>query len=223
MGDELHVILPVTITNVGEALNTPICRVSNASGADVTENYNILCMDGKLTVLPRTLVIETASQTKEYDGTPLQNHTYYFLSESDLLEGHRVESVMFPEQSYIVNVGVLSNEIASVKIVDESGNDVSYNYELQPRLGELSITPRPITVRSGSAAKDYDGTPLTCDEFSIVSITQPISGHTVEVALSGERTEVGESENVFAEVQILDARPYDYMHMRSLLIAVKCC
>ena len=203
-GHSFFVENPTKLTNVGEEENRILVVIRDENGVDVTRNYEIIKITGDLKVLPRNLVIETASQTKEYDGTPLQNHTYYLPSPSDLLEGHRVENVTFPEHSSITNAGILTNEFASVRIVDGEGNDISRNYEILPRFGELSVTPRPLTIRSGSAAKDYDGTPLTCSDYRIVSITQPIDGHTLEAALSGERTEVGESPNYFAEILILD-------------------
>ena len=58
--------------------------------------------------------------------------------------------------------------------------------------------------RSGSKSAVYTGQKLTCDDYEIVSETQPVEGHGVHVVVSGERTEVGESPNTIAEVIVTD-------------------
>ena len=70
--------------------------------------------------------------------------------------------------------------------------------------GDIIVTPRPIKIRTPDAVKDYDGEPLTNENWEIVSITKPIDNHLLEVAVSGTRIDVGTSENFIAEVKITD-------------------
>ena len=54
----------------------------------------------------------------------------------------------------------------------------------------------------GSAEKGYDGTPLTCDEYEVVSMTKVADGQTLTVIISGTATFVGTVANTIAEVII---------------------
>ena len=62
--------------------------------------------------------------------------------------------------------------------------------------GSLTITPRSITLTSGSAEKEYDGTPLTNGTVT-VSGDGFVEGEGAAYDVTGSQTEVGESENTF--------------------------
>ena len=51
--------------------------------------------------------------------------------------------------------------------------------------------------------KEYDGTELTCDTFTITFGTLA-EGHTIEVVIEGKITEVGTTENILKEVRIFN-------------------
>ena len=61
--------------------------------------------------------------------------------------------------------------------------------------GKITISPAPVTVKTGSAQKPYDGTPLTNAEAAITGLR---NGETAEVTATGSQTEVGESDNTCA-------------------------
>jgi predicted small lipoprotein YifL len=69
------------------------------------------------------------------------------------------------------------------------------NYEVSEDLGTLTVTPASVTVTTGSAEKEYDGTPLTSDEASISGL---VNGETAAVTATGSITEVGSTANTYS-------------------------
>ena len=57
-----------------------------------------------------------------------------------------------------------------------------------------TIDPRPVTLTSGSATKEYDGTPLTNDTVTAKGF---VKGEGATYNVTGTQTQVGSSENVF--------------------------
>ena len=194
-----------TITKAGQATNTVTVLITDGQDVNVTRNYDITYKEGTLTVEPLLIVVSTASGIKEYDGTPLYLPQYAIVSEQQLLAGHTVsEAVMLTAITNVADSPAF-NQISCFTIADGDGLDVTENYRIKYEMGKLVILPREITVRTGSASKFYDGTELTCDAWKIVSLTTLLEGHSMQIAVSGTQTEVGESENITAEEIILDA------------------
>ena len=63
--------------------------------------------------------------------------------------------------------------------------------------GSLTITKRSVTLTSGSAEKEYDGTPLT-DSDVTVGGDGFVDGEGATYTVTGSQTEVGKSDNTFA-------------------------
>ena len=201
-GQTLTLVTTGTITNVGSVDNTFTAYISDGNGTDVTSNYEIEMSVGTLTITPTRIHISTASAIKEYDGTPLTAPIYEIISDTGIQSTHSIQSAVM--SSSITNAGRVTNSFAEFIIVDENGTDVTSNYEITTSYGELIVQPREIVIRTGSASKDYDGEPLSCDEWEIVSITGVLDGHTIEVAVSGMIIESGQIDNVIAETIITD-------------------
>ena len=201
-GHEAVVTVTGTCTEVGNAPNYLTATIVDEGGNDVSGLYEIEYQPGTLAVTPRQLTVVTGSAAKVYDGTPLTCADYTVYANGALLAGHTVTAVTLPVSR--TDAGVSYNTAGEVTVLDKDGNDVSVNYSVYCVAGTLNVLPRTLTVRSGSASKPYDGTPLTCDKWEVTSNTQPLEGHTVSVYVSGTRTEVGESENTVAEVIIMD-------------------
>ena len=201
-GQTERVTFNASLTGVGSIKNEFAAVIYASDGVtDVTFNYDLSCLYGVLEVTPYRISISTYSSVKVYDGTPLSAQNYTVSSENQLIEGHEIDSVTMPSSR--TDAGVEDNLITGIIIVDADGQDVTANYEIDYFFGKLSVSPRPITIRSASDSKEYDGTPLTCGDWEYVSITRPLEDHEVQVAVSGTRTEVGESDNTIAEVLIL--------------------
>ncbi len=196
-GDTLQIHFEPAPAAAGFHPLSPQCRVLNAAGQDVTAKYAIEIQAGTLTVQPRPIWVETADAVKVYDGTPLTQEKWS-VTEGRVVHGHTLIAAVTGSQT---NVGESPNAI-NLQIVDEQGQSVLDNYHLYLATGTLTVTPRPITIQSDSAEKNYDGTPLTCHRYTVVEDILP--KHRIEkAAFTGSQTEVGSSANTFT-VQIVD-------------------
>lgn len=178
-------------TDAGSYENTFTAIVVNEAGQDVTRYYSLSYNYGRMTVDARPIEITTADAQKEYDGTPLSDHTYEITAGS-LVFGHQLKLTSFAEQR---DVGTMENN-AEISVLDESGCDVSANYRITLHSGTLTVEPRPITLRSDSATKQYDGTPLRASNVALVEGSLA-KGHELQFTNQSQQTDVGESKNIF--------------------------
>lgn len=200
-GHTLFVTLTGSQTNAGASDNTMSVTVLNASGNDVTDMYEFVCRPGTLTVNPRRINVVTGSKTKVYDGTPLTCDEWNVVS-GTTLDGDVLTVVPVGSATDVVQ-GRVENA-ATYTVTDSNGGNVTMNYDVVVTRGVLEVLPRKIAIRTGTASKEYDGTPLRCEQWSLVSATELADGHTAEVYLSGEQTFVGKSDNTIAEIIIRD-------------------
>ena len=70
------------------------------------------------------------------------------------------------------------------------------NYSEATATYTLKVTPRPVTITSGSATKMYDGTPLIKHEVTYGG-DKFVDGEGVDITYTGSQTDVGNSENTF--------------------------
>ena len=102
-----------------------------------------------------------------------------------------------------VGVGRNLNKF-EVKLLDANGNDVTANYKITRKYGDLVVDPLVITLKAGDAIKVYDGEALTCSEIELISGAL-VEGHTLEsVEIVGSQKLVGRSENIITYVAIHD-------------------
>ncbi len=85
----------------------------------------------------------------------------------------------------------------------------------------FAITPAPLTVTAGSATKAYDGTPLTCDTYTVEGL-QLNGSRFVGVILTGSQLNVGESDNVpsgglLTDDNMSDISDYDITYVNGTL------
>lgn len=111
--------------------------IRNEEGKDVTGNYDVTTVWGKLTVLKAKLQVRAGSKTKADDGEPLTCDEFFVEPEENVADGEIVDAVIEGEQ---VGVGTSDNVVVSVSITDASGNDKSFNYEITTKDGTLRIT-----------------------------------------------------------------------------------
>lgn len=83
----------------------------------------------------RNITVTAASETKQYDGTPLTNGNA-FISVGSLVSGHRMEWIT---SGSITAAGMTSNDVVSVMIYDKDGNDVTQNYNITTIPGILTV------------------------------------------------------------------------------------
>ena len=199
-GHTLTLTINGSQTEVGESPNTILegsILILDKDGKDITNShYEIILVLGTLKVTKRPITITTADAEKHYDGTPLTKNEY---TVENLLEGHTLTLTINGSQT---EVGESPNTIleGSILILDKDGKDITNShYEITLVLGTLKVIKRPITIITESDWKYYDGTPLTCDKYSVDNL---IETHTISLTVNGSQTEVGESDNTVIKDQI---------------------
>ena len=178
----------------GTSTGSAVFQIKDGSGSDVSANYNISVINGSITVVPRTekqkLTVTIKNAEKEYDGESAASAEYE-ISSGTLLGSDKLVPVSF--EGGITGVG--ESSLKGVFAVKNGESDVTDNYEITVVPGRLVVKPRPITLTAGSDTKEYDGTPLTKNSYSISSGSL-VKGHTLALTISGSQTKVGSSANV---------------------------
>lgn len=207
--NRLDVKVEGSITEIGntDSLITKVV-IFNARGQDVTRNYNVKTVNGKLIVYSSdSIVIETADDQKVYDGSPLKNNNWS-LASGKIPEGCEI----FVEVTgSILNVGTVDNEF-SVVIKDASGNDVTSRYPVVKKCGKLTVQKRSLTIKSESESKTYDGIPLTNDGVSFIlnpKLPELDKNFIFDATVTGSITNIGETPNTIASYKILNMRYED--------------
>lgn len=141
-------------------------EIVNADGENAYGDYDVTPVDGTLTIQTNVITIFTASDEKEYDGTPLVANTCTYSGK--LADGFKIvhdDEDEFAGVTYVTAAGGVDNK-AAFKIVDENDNDVTANYEIKygadgKTYGKLTVTQRKIEIVSQSATREYNGEELT--------------------------------------------------------------
>jgi len=191
----LEVVCSASILDVGTAENIPDVKIYSLSGSDVSQLYNVTVVAGILEVKPLNLYIYTGSAEKAYDGEALSCNEWRIVA-GKLADGETIEPVGFTS---VKNAGDHRNEIR-FRISDKNGNDVTSRYKINLSAGTLSISPRAITIRTGSASKKYDASPLKCYEYEIIN-GELCSGDKLVVSLTSI-VNIGYAENFIVALNI---------------------
>ena len=160
------VVMTVTasIDDVGSVMNEGEARVTDESGKDVSFLYKFDYRFGSLEINGIPLHITTQSAQKVYDGKPLVCGKWE-ITKGKLKDG---ETIQVQEYAVCDSVGSVDNAMRFL-VTDKNGRDITYRYSFTCNYGTLSIQPRAINIRTGSAQKKYDGTPLSCSTYEIIS------------------------------------------------------
>ena len=86
--------------------------------------------------------------------------------------------------------------IGTPVVKDAAGNDVTAQFTVTPVDGTLTINKRTVTLTSGSANKQYDGTELTKHEVTVGG-DGFANGEGAAYSYTGSQTTVGKSNNTF--------------------------
>ncbi len=172
-----------SITNVWESGELILTEFSVADqngnlyvGAHrIEENYALSYNtgEGRLYIIPRSVIVVTGSAKKVYDGTPLDCDEYEYFCEhgADWIDGHSVALDVSQNVASITDA-VTAENVRHYTVVSEYSNEIdghtiNENYELIYVYGTLEIERRNIIVSTASAEKVYDGTPLEKAEWTI--------------------------------------------------------
>ena len=182
----------VTLVDDGEVTNA----ITYTPGANFKEkNYTIFKDEGTLSITKRggegkTITVTANSGEKVYDGAPLTNngHTHA----GALVEGDTLTAVVEGSQT---DVGSSDNVVTSYKVM-RGETDVTNNYTFgEPIIGTLTVTPVAIELTAASDSKQYDGTPLTKNDYKITNGAFVGEEGLASVTVVGSQTLVGSSAN----------------------------
>lgn len=191
-GHTIDVQVTGTQTNVGISDNHIFAVIRDENGADVSGDYAIEYRPGTINVKARAITIVAASKEKQYDGTPLTASSYTLESKLTLVKGHSIEVDI---EGSITDVGSEKNCITNLVIRDEYGVNVTRNYKITAVDGNLVVyDSETLVVRAMSAEKDFDGAPLTKENWQILK-GELHPGDSLIVECTGTQTLVGTSEN----------------------------
>lgn len=185
---------------VGTIENTLTIRILDINEFDLTDNYAITMVYGQLEITPRPITIQPANITQIYQGTPISGQLPAIIT-GTLVQPHHIELVTSGSQT---NVGESDNIIIQASVYNGLV-DVSENYTITTQIGQIKVTPRPITVEPTYQSKIYDGTPLTSNLVHSKVTTDLIGGHDIVSSNIGSITNVGTTLNAIDDVQIYES------------------
>ncbi len=127
------------ITEVGKISDEELVKhvTVTLDGVDITDLCVFAFSEFRLSIEKRAITLQSDSQSKVYDGTPLEAENVQIVFHS-LVNGHTLYAKAVGS---ITEEGKIYNTIDSVLIKDENGKDVTDNYDIEFKLGILEILP----------------------------------------------------------------------------------
>ena len=184
-----------TITEVGSVDNTIVYTTTDKFDAN---NYDITLTPGKLEITPVTdeviVTITENSGSAKYDGTEKTVTGYVVTSISNPL--YTTRDFTFSGNATIkgTDAGTYDMNLVPGNFTNTNGNFKNVSFVIVN--GTLVISPRTLTITSGSDKKEYNGTPLT---NSTVTVTGDgfAEGEGATYTFTGSQLDVGSSKNIF--------------------------
>ena len=199
------------ITNVGEVTNY-ISRIRLSDNAS-EENYEILYVNGTLTVTKLKITITTPTVIREYDGTPLKGNDGGLPTSRGLLSDHTIvpDTDEMPE---LTDCGTISNQF-TCKIVNLEGateTEFTENYDIDYVYGNLTVTKRTAQVMTPTISEPFDGEAhYGFETEDDIETDNFLTGHEIVVPQGvnrPSRVDVGISYNSF-KVAVRDSEGKD--------------
>ncbi len=174
--------LDVKYTNTDSSISI-VASVFNKVGAEVTNNYNITCVDGELELSKQTVYITFSDYTKEYDGESI-DFTKIKYSLPSVLDGIEFS---FTSKKQILNVGSYAIDDLSYTYKNTNNVDLS-NYNIVLGTLNVEITKKPITVIWENNTFTYDGDSHTPKAYI------KVDENLIELKVSGSATNAGDNK-----------------------------
>ena len=153
-GHTIQAVFTGAQTEIGTSDNTFTVKILDKEGEDVTSEYSLELVFGKLNVIPITITIVTHTAEKPYDGTPLVCEEW--LQKGELIFGHVLKVEVVGTQT---EIGVSPNKVGKYSICDFYGKDVSKYYKVNVEEGDLIVFD-PIQMNGtvgGGSSVDLSG------------------------------------------------------------------
>ena len=187
----------VSGTDAGEYTNevsgTPV--VKDAAGNDVTSQFKVKTVNGKLVIDKRAVTIKPKDATKAYDGKPLK------ATEWEVVSGSFVDGQSIADPQYDGSQTVPGSSESSITWSYAEGTNAD-NYNITAAKGSLTVTDRAdgekyeITVTANSAEFTYDGNEHMAEGFKTLEFTVDGNEYTVSgLNASVVKTDAGTYSN----------------------------
>lgn len=188
-GHYLEVLSASTILDCGTTDNVLTFAVRDRRGIEETHNYSLFVKAGTLTMTPREVTVITDSTTLTYNGTD-QSYPKVTVYNGVGDEYRAVDATTRRD------VGSSENRMTVEFYRD--GKNITSNYTVRSyQYGQITVTPREITVKMKDQSKAYDGTPLTSGDFTVGGAGL-VKGHTLTLDSTGSVT-FGETVNGYVK------------------------
>ena len=182
----------ITSPDVGTYNYKVMCVVSDATSNGAQEQTK----DGTMTlsiIENKGLTVSGTDYTGKYDGASHgKAATAKINGEPVVGDDVKIE--------YKVGDSEWTTDVPTVKNVSDSTTvqvrATKTGYTPAEATYNLNVTPRPVTITSGSATKMYNGDPLTKHEVTYVG-DNFVDGEGVDITYTGSQTDVGTSNNTF--------------------------
>ena len=203
----------VSGTDAGEYANevsgTPV--VKDAAGNDVTKQFKVKTVNGKLVIGKRAVTIKPKDATKAYDGEPLK------ATEWEVVSGSFVDGQSIANPQYDGSQTVPGSSESSITEWDYAEGTNADNYNIMAAKGSLTVTDRAdgekyeITVTANSAEFTYDGNEHMAEGFKTLEATVDGNEYTVSgLSASVSGTDAGTyPNNVTGTAKVTDAAGND--------------
>ena len=150
-------------------------------------NYNLRKEEGKLqiTMVPVDVAdvkVKAAEGTWVYDGAAHSDGGFTVSGLDNMGEGFTVDAKVTGSVTN-VSEGTVANHIASAAIM-YNGEDVTDQFAsgVKTEDGKLTITPKPVSLKSQSASKAFDGKALEAPDVEFLDGTSFVKGEATAVA-----------------------------------------
>lgn len=203
----------VSGTDAGEYTNevsgTPV--VKDAAGNDVTSQFKVKTVNGKLVIDKRAVTIKPKNATKAYDGKPLK------AIEWEIVSGSFVDGQSIADPQYNGSQTVPGSSESSITKWGYAEGTNAANYNITAAKGSLTVTDRAdgekykITVKANSAESTYDGNEHAVEGFETLEFAVDGNEYTVSgLSASVSGTDAGiYPNNVTGTAKVTDAAGND--------------
>ncbi len=168
-----------------------------ATGEAAQGNYTVSFAEGAATIVPAdTVIVRIAANngSYQYDGIEKDLSGYTVTEISNDLYTEADFAFNGSSELKGTNAGIYRTAMQASDFENVNDNFSSVIFEVTN--GELEITKRAVTMTSGDAAKDYDGTALMNTEITFTG-DGFVAGEEPVITVTGRQTREGTSENTF--------------------------
>lgn len=175
---------------------------------DIKESVEIAVENDTLTVTQKEITVTTPTDTFAYDGTEFTTSKapvivgevsghYARVKEDTVVKVTNVAAAPYPNTA---KYAIYAKTQVDGEAVEK---DVSANYKIIYVNGTLTVTPRTLRIKTGSASREYNGNALSNNQITVVSGL--LADHTPVAPMDlPSITDVGKLQNKYSGVSVLD-------------------